>query len=312
MSQTQVSIIIPHYNSVELLEKMIASIPENEDVEILLIDDNSSEGLEQLDKIVHSRDGQIAFFRNEPGKNSAGACRNIGLEHAKGKWLLFADADDYFVEGFYNVIAKYFEAEEDIIYFIPTSINLETQKEAFRHVRYQKLVESFLNSKSVLDETRLRYHQEAPWSKMIRRRIVEEDQVRFDTTKVANDVMFSIKAAHAAKTIGASNEVIYCVTRQPGTLTTVVNAEKFYIRLGVFLDKYHFLKKNLTQVQWKTVDLLGRPYIKMARNYGLGKMKRIALYFYLLKQGVRIDVSRKWTLSYVVGKLKEKVSEHKK
>lgn len=302
------SIIIPHYNSTELLKKLIQSVPRQEDVEILLIDDNSTCGREELEKLSADRPEQIRLFFNEPGKNSAGACRNIGLEHASGKWLLFADADDYFMPEFYEKAAAYFDSDADIIWFVPTSWNLSTKCEDYRHVRYAKLVEDFLNTGGLREEIRLRYHEEAPWSKMVRRELVCEHGIRFDTTMVANDIMFSMRCAYAAKKVAASKEVIYCVTKQKGTLTTAVNPEKFYIRLGVFLERYHFLKQGLSKKEWEIVDLLGRPYIKLAKNYGLNQKQILRLYITLITNGVRIDISRKWTPAFVLRKMREQLT----
>lgn len=42
------SIIIPHYNTPDLLEKLIRSIPVDKDIQIVVVDDNSSMGLENL------------------------------------------------------------------------------------------------------------------------------------------------------------------------------------------------------------------------------------------------------------------------
>lgn len=301
------SIIIPHYNSTELLQVLIASIPEREDVEILLIDDNSTEHPKRLMDIVGTRPEQIRLFYNEPGKNSAGACRNIGLEHAAGKWLLFADADDYFMPGFYEKAAAYFESDFDLVWFIPTSWNLSENKLDRRHVRYENLVREYLENKGEREEIRLRYLQESPWSKLIRRQSVEDNAIRFETTMVANDIMFSARIGYAAGKVGVSEEVIYCVTKQKGTLTTGVNPHKLYERVEVFLRKYRFLKERLDGKQWKTLDLLGRPYLKLAKNYGLNKMQICRLYFYLLKNGVRIDVSRKWSPAFVLRKVREKL-----
>ncbi len=306
VSEKKLSIIIPHYNSTELLKKLIQSIPQREDVEILLIDDNSTCGREELEKLAADRAEQLQLYFNEPGKNSAGACRNIGLEHAEGKWLLFADADDYFMPEFYEKVAAYFDSDADIVWFVPTSWNLSTNRVDYRHVRYEKLVRDFLTG-GLREEIRLRYHEESPCSKLVRRELVAGHGIRFDTTMVANDIMFSMRCAYAAKKVAASEEVIYCVTKQKGTLTTAVNPDKFYIRLGVFLEKYRFLKAGLSRKEWKMVDLLGRPYIKLAKNYGLNRKQIFRLYITLIGNGVRIDISRKWTPAFVLRKIREKL-----
>ena len=63
------------------------------------------------------------FTRENKG---AGYARNVGLSLAKGKWLLFADADDFFNLGFLNVLDNYIDSDNDIVYFSANSINIDT------------------------------------------------------------------------------------------------------------------------------------------------------------------------------------------
>src|SRR5690606_29417331 len=96
----QVSIIIPHYNSTELLEKLISTIPEISSIQTIVVDDHSNEfhknRLMEIEQANKNRN--ILFLTNDLDKKNAGSSRNKGLKHAKGKWVLFADSDDYFVE----------------------------------------------------------------------------------------------------------------------------------------------------------------------------------------------------------------------
>lgn len=93
------SIIIPHYNVPELLQRCLNSIPNLPSFQIIIVDDCS--------------DGKIVDFRCFPGmerenvkciflkeKHGAGFARNLGLRYACGKWVLFADADDFFIKIF--------------------------------------------------------------------------------------------------------------------------------------------------------------------------------------------------------------------
>lgn len=87
------SIIIPHFNDFKSLERLLNSIPSRDDIEIIVIDDKSTDEYD-LDSIK----SKCIFLNNETPIKSAGTCRNIGLKIAKGKWLLFADSDDVFFE----------------------------------------------------------------------------------------------------------------------------------------------------------------------------------------------------------------------
>ena len=92
------SFIIPHHNCPNLLYRLLDTIPQREDIEIIVVDDNSD-----ADKVplINRNDVQLFLIPASESKG-AGHARNIGLDHAKGKWLLFADSDDYYEK---NVIS---------------------------------------------------------------------------------------------------------------------------------------------------------------------------------------------------------------
>ncbi len=307
MTDKKVSIIIPHYNSLELLKNLISTIPNREEIQIIVIDDNSTKDKAEYD-LFRQNNSRILFLCNEYGKNSAGRCRNMGLEKAEGEWLLFADADDFFTENLWEKVVPYLEQKEfDIVYFRPMSCMLETGEEATRHVRVSKLISDFLEKPDFYHKTRLKYWFEAPWSKLIRRSVVEENKIVFDTTKVANDIMFSMKTAVAAKDVTASAETIYCITQSTGTLTTTPGRENFEGRFEVFLRKHRFLKEALTAKEWRVVDILGEPYLKMARRNGMTDAEVKDVKKTLRREGVRIKFSRKWTPVYIIKKVWKKI-----
>lgn len=305
----KVSIIIPHYNSAVLLGKLISTIPLQQDIQVIVVDDNSTKETQVLDNLSKEYP-EILFLKNEPGKNSAGRCRNLGLEKACGEWLLFADADDFFMEGLWDKITPYLNQKEyDIVYFKPTSVFLDSGEEAGRHVRTCQLLQNYLEEPGFYNECRLRYYFEAPWSKLIRRSVVSEHKVRFDETMVANDIMFSMKTAFYANHVAVSNETIYCITQSCGTLTTTPGKENFEGRFEVFLRKHQFLKKHLSKKAWRAVDILGEPYLKMARRNGMSEDEIRKVRSTLRKEGIRIRFSRKWTPVYVMKKIVRKMTK---
>src|SRR5690554_6731034 len=88
------SIIIPHYNNPQGLLRLLNSIPIRNDLDIIIIDDESTyDNQIQIKEII--RKFKYRFYINN-NLNSAGTCRNIGIEKSVGKYLLFADDDDYF------------------------------------------------------------------------------------------------------------------------------------------------------------------------------------------------------------------------
>ena len=109
------SFIIPHKNCPDLLQRCVDSIPERDDVEVIVVDDNSAE--RKKPSLKERKNLQVILLDAEHSKG-AGRARNVGLQHAEGKWLLFADADDYYNENeLKKILNKYLKDEStDLVY----------------------------------------------------------------------------------------------------------------------------------------------------------------------------------------------------
>ena len=126
------SIIVPFYNSSLTIKRLIDSIPERKDIEVLIADDNSREEECQMLRSSVSERPEISVLRSE-NNLGAGHARNMALEQAKGKWLIFADADDYFTPGFNDCLDKYADSDLDLIFFSATSVHENTGELSTRH-----------------------------------------------------------------------------------------------------------------------------------------------------------------------------------
>lgn len=252
------SIIIPHKNSVDLLAVLLSSIPDIPDFEVLVIDDNSDVAcLEKLYNMNLNNNVRIIYNGKSEG---AGKARNIGLGYATGKWILFADSDDFFVEDMFSLLGTYKDSEADIIYFYVNSIYLTTAATAYRHERYTRLVDDYLLCPSV-NEDKLRFYFTPPWGKMYRRSLLVEHQISFEEILTGNDMMFSLKAAWVAKNIEAYRKILYTVTVSQGSLTTTMSKSHFESRFQAVLRCNDFLRNiNKSRYQMSVLYFLMKSY----------------------------------------------------
>lgn len=278
------SVIIPHYNSVAQLNRLIESIPVDDTIQLIVIDDKSTEDTAAAEQKVIARSG--LFLHNTTPVKGAGTCRNLGLEQAVGKWLVFADADDYFLDGAFDTLKKYSDAKEDIIYFSPTSHYSDSGKTAQRHIPFEKLVHHYIEAPSGDNEMLLRYKFMVPWSKMIRNQIVQKNHITFDEVPASNDVMFSMKTAYHAAAVSASDEQIYCVTCAADTLTTKRSEANYRARLEVFIDRYHYLKTHLDMKKYGFVLPSGILFITEAAKQGYSPAFLCRIYVYMKKHRI--------------------------
>lgn len=99
MNNPLVTVYIPTYNRIELLKRAIQSVRNQTytNLEIIIVDDCSTDGTQEYLKQVSQEDKRIRYFLKE--KNS-GACvsRNIAIDNATGEYITGLDDDDYFLE----------------------------------------------------------------------------------------------------------------------------------------------------------------------------------------------------------------------
>lgn len=189
------SIIIPHRGTPELLQRLLNSIPQREDMEVIVVEDSDGCG--------------------------AGWARNQGLRRAKGDYLIFADSDDYFLSGFDSFLDEVKKdihnvatADWDVAYFSATSIEEGTNKPSWRAARVNWMMAQEASLRSFL----LRHTFTEPWCHIVKRSLVEQHNITFDETPILNDVHFSTRVGYHARRISVFNDKVYCVTNRPDSV----------------------------------------------------------------------------------------------
>ena len=102
-----ISVIVPVYNiKREYLERCITSISNQtyRNLEILLVDDGSTDGSRAVCDEFAEKDSRIRVFHKENGGSSS--ARNVGIENATGEYLGFIDSDDFIEPDMYELLAN--------------------------------------------------------------------------------------------------------------------------------------------------------------------------------------------------------------
>ena len=228
------SIIVPWHSKDALLERALSSVPAREDVEVIPVEDVERRG--------------------------AGWARNQGLRKAQGKWILFMDSDDFFQEGFLDLLDRHFEDDADVIYFGVRAVVSETLEPSQRVAQKIGRLKKYASDPAKIGFY-CRYCFAEPWSKMVRREMVERDGLLFDETSCANDFYFSVLCGvHAGKVV-YDPSILYVVTERKGSVSRNYfdSPQRLQDRLGVY---------------WRVQLLLDRNGIPLYPFYGLMMMCR--------------------------------------
>lgn len=111
------SVIIPIYNAEDTLELCIDSILKSglDDYEIVLVNDGSTDQSAAICERLSQNYSQIEYVFQE--NSGVSAARNNGIKHAKGKYILFCDADDYLENNCFVGIDDIFSAKIDLLIY---------------------------------------------------------------------------------------------------------------------------------------------------------------------------------------------------
>ena len=110
--QIKISIIVPVYKVEEYLPRCLRSIAEQtvfDDLEVLLVDDGSTDGCGALcDEFAAGRANVRVIHKVNGGLSDA---RNVAMRVASGDYFLFVDSDDFIRRDACDIVLKYLDEE---------------------------------------------------------------------------------------------------------------------------------------------------------------------------------------------------------
>jgi len=281
------SVIIPVWQgAIKYLPKLFDSIPDKEGIEIIVVD-NSKE-LVSREEIKSDRD--IVFLHSAPERH-AGGSRNDGMAVAKGKWLIFADADDFFAPNAFEVFYAWLNSDAEIIYTCSKGIYADTGEPSERGKRDALKVHRFCIGE--IDEISLRFGISSPCAKMVSHALVDRHNLKYDEIRAGNDIYFSLTSGYYAKKVLALENVTYIITSNYGSLTQRRDYEVIKARLYSLLHCNQFLKKHgFSNRQYSIMNCLYE-----GRRYGIRKMWEFFCMVVKYRQNPFIGWKR-WSKSY--------------
>ena len=252
MNSVKYSIIIPCKNNPYLTRRAIESIPEHESIEVIVVDDNSDPNIVDFNKYPGYDRKNVTLILSKSNKG-AGHARNLGIDKANGKWIIFLDSDDFFEPNLIEKLDRFYNADEDIIFFNLCSCYSDNYEYSPRLSGRISLLHKQQNETI---EFYCRYRYTEPWGKMIKMSLIQNKSIKFDETICANDYMFSILTGLYANKIRICDIVLICVTERHGSLShsyfdsdekwearvkVTYNVQKLFDRNGIPLAPFYSL-----------------------------------------------------------------------
>lgn len=242
------SIIIPHKDTFLELERLLASIPDSKNIEVIVVDDGSD--AEKLNDFKKKKIGSNKKIIEAKGRG-AGNARNEGIANSSGKWLIFADSDDMFNQFFLDILEKNCDNNLDLIIFFPQTkkMPLNDYRENYKSIFYE-----YFKNPTEKNKWIIRLNFDVPWSKAVKREYVLDKEIKFDNTKKQNDTMFSHKIALNTDKILVTSDSIYTAIYRLNSISSQKSKEVFEDAVQVRINSYIYKYKNFSNKELFHLD----------------------------------------------------------
>lgn len=248
----KISVIIPVYNAESTLKNAIDSvISQNwegdflEDIEIILVDDNSSDSSLDVIKEYTSKYSNISYFTFKDNSGFGGRGRNKGIEISTGEFIILMDNDDIYLENalatLYNAIVR---EDSDLVganyktdtfkkdrLYCPKGHN---HNRSLKPTKNQKMFDIITTTCSF-----------APWAKIYRKSFLHDNNIKFLENTQFDDAEFFIKCMlYANKFTIIPNDYVYMYYTYETSQVRIHDKKHFDVRLNTMKDIDNLIRNH--------------------------------------------------------------------
>lgn len=223
-SGLQISVIVPCYNAVDHIASCLESLARQtliQDLfEVIFVDDASTDDTVQTIKSYEGKIKNLVVIRSEENKKQ-GAARNRGISDARGYYVTFLDADDFFTDNALEVMLRRVDGRDLLV---AQHAKFEQGAGKKEEPSSRKLTGSLVAS--ALGGSLGWF----PVGLLVSREMIKEHKIAFREGMFFEDIEFVIRCAIAAGSkahrVHVIPDVVYKYLQRPGSTTRALNPRK--------------------------------------------------------------------------------------
>ncbi len=254
-----ITIVVPVYQTYEFLRECVASVLQQtyENLEIILVDDGSTDGAGILCDEYAEKDGRVHVIHQK--NKGLMAARNAGLAQGRGTYFAFVDSDDVvspaYIEKLYALILKY-DADIAACAFVKRRTKLAAENSG-------NFKEVCMSSRQMLRQWHGKYkkYETVMWNKLYHQKVLKENglMAHFRECRRYEDVLVSHLLVENAEKIALTACPLYFYRSRERSLTTEkVSREKVEQNLWAQRKRMEFFVKNR---YWRSCCKLWKGYL---------------------------------------------------
>lgn len=257
MNSPKVSIIIPIFNPGKYFIKCLDSVVNQTltDIEIICIDDGSTDDSMDILGKYSNNDSRFKIFHQE--NFGAGPARNKGIDDATGEYIIFLDSDDWIEKDMCEKL--YYHAKNldvDLVLFDVIWYLKDNKKELYQYFNNNEFNQdytSFVFDRKFIYDKIVDASLGVIWSKFYKTSFLKNNNIKFSTYKIYNDVVFHFKTILVANKIAYYPHVFYHYIKvgQPSLQTSYRWGKYESIWFNVMMEIREFLVEHNLMNEFK-------------------------------------------------------------
>lgn len=251
-----VSILIPFCNVEDYLDRCIASAAAQcyERLEIILVDDGSTDGSVRISEAWARKDPRVRVIRQR--NSGVSAARNAALRAASGDWIVQLDSDDYLAP---YAVAHMMDAAAETQADMVICDFEKGSEDAFSFRRKEKSPPRILDGAAAIsgiyrgDHEALRFA--APWCRMAKKHLY--DGISYPEGKIFEDIYTTHKLLYRCERIAVLDEPLFYYFQRPGSIMNASFSMKKLDYLQALVERVDFFAaRDLAELESIAYDEL--------------------------------------------------------
>lgn len=245
----KISVIIPVFNCEKCVEHSIRSVlcQTMKELEVICIDDGSTDTSAQLIKQIQAGDERVILFHQE--NQGAGPARNMGIQRARGKYVAFLDADDYYMDPMaLEIMFDICEAQKVPVCVSRNMYRIEDERERISELFAKETSNQILKNEDYQND----YNYQ---SYLFLRKILTENSIYFPPYRRFQDPPFLVKVSYIAGEFAVADTCLYAY--RVSEVSVRYNVDKVCDLLQGLIDNLDFAKQHGLDILFRnTVERL--------------------------------------------------------
>lgn len=257
--QKYISIIVAVYNIEKYIQKCVESLIEQDCnpsyYEIILVDDGSADRSGELCDAYQKRNSNIRVIHKKNGGLSD--ARNVGLENAEGRYILFVDGDDYIQKNILGSLIKSCKEQNEpqVMFLNAVKCYPDNRIQPYdTPMCIEKLKGEKQDVLAYLSERKM--YPASAWSKMISHDFLIQNNISFKVNQLSEDYEWSFSIYKLNPTYGYCLEQYYFYRQdRQGSITSRMK-EAHFLDLMQIIDNFEMAANSQGETEKNKESIL--------------------------------------------------------